>query len=108
MSYAELAGLIANGTVRKLTPEKKPFEWIRQVLQCIVRSFQDEKRKEKQETEPERRRQMYEAYVEARQVEHERGNEQLKTWRGANTSARCSSGKRRARSSKHRNAWLAT
>ena len=39
MSYAELAGLIANDTVRKLTPEKKPFEWIRQVLQGIVRSF---------------------------------------------------------------------
>ena len=48
------------------------------MLQGIVRSFQDEKRMEKQDAEAERRRQMYEAYVEARQVEHERGNEQQK------------------------------
>ena len=76
MSYAELAGLIDNGTVRKLTPDKKPFEWIRQILQGVVRSFQDEKRKEKEEAEAELRRQMYQAYVEERQAELQRGNAQ--------------------------------
>lgn len=76
MSYAELAGLVANGTMRKLTPDKRPFEWIRQILQGVVRSFQDEKRKEKEEAEAELRRQMYQAYVQERQVELEEGNAQ--------------------------------
>lgn len=66
MSYAELAGLISNDTVRVLSPEHAANDMIKSRLENVVKAYQQQKQKEEQEAEAERRRLMYREYLSER------------------------------------------